>query len=150
MYLELAIFALFIFCYSIVAGRIERAATSGPIVFVVAGLLMGPLGLGWFDGDVSRTELRVLAGPARHGRPSTTNFRLNDHRARSPAPLQHAAPSYRKSECRSRPVKSEGRPRYTRIGGFSLAGDPLSLLEILPVFRDAFGRVGILYRCFKW
>ena len=45
MYLELAIFALFAFFYSIVAGRLERAATSGPIVFVVAGLLMGPLGV---------------------------------------------------------------------------------------------------------
>jgi len=61
MYIELAVLALFIFCYSLVAGRVERAATSGPIVFVVAGLLMGPLGLGWFDGDVSNTELRVLA-----------------------------------------------------------------------------------------
>ncbi len=61
MYIELAILALFIFCYSLVAGRIERAAASGPIVFVVAGLLMGPLGLGWFDGDVSRTGLRLLA-----------------------------------------------------------------------------------------
>jgi NhaP-type Na+/H+ or K+/H+ antiporter len=61
MYIELAIFALFIFFYSLVAGRLERAATSGPIVFVISGLLMGPLGLGWFDGDVSRTGLRVLA-----------------------------------------------------------------------------------------
>ena len=61
MYIELAILALFIFCYSLVAGRVERAAASGPIVFVIAGLLMGPLGLGWFDGDVSNTELRVLA-----------------------------------------------------------------------------------------
>ena len=61
MYIELAVLALFIFCYSIVAGRIERAAASGPIVFVVAGLVMGPLGLGWFDGDVGRTQLRVLA-----------------------------------------------------------------------------------------
>ena len=61
MYIELAVLALFVFCYSIVAGRIERAAASGPIVFVVAGLLMGPLRLGWFDGDVSHTELRVFA-----------------------------------------------------------------------------------------
>jgi len=61
MYIELAIFALFLFCYSIIAGRVERAAASGPIVFVVAGMLMGPLVLGWFDGDVSRTGLRVLA-----------------------------------------------------------------------------------------
>ena len=61
MYVELAVLALFVFCYSLVAGRVERAAASGPIVFVAAGFMMGPLGLAWFDGDVSRTELRVLA-----------------------------------------------------------------------------------------
>lgn len=61
MYIELAIFALFVFCYSVVAGRLERAPASGPIVFVAAGFLMGPLVLAWFDGSVSRTELRVLA-----------------------------------------------------------------------------------------
>ena len=61
MYTELAIFALFVFCYSIVAGRIERAAASGPIVFVSAGLIMGPYGLAWFDGDVTKTWLRILA-----------------------------------------------------------------------------------------
>jgi len=61
MYIELAILALFVFCYSLVAGRLERAAASGPIVFVFAGLLMGPLGLGWFDGSSTSTELRVLA-----------------------------------------------------------------------------------------
>jgi NhaP-type Na+/H+ or K+/H+ antiporter len=61
MYIELAVLALFIFCYSLVAGRVERAAASGPIVFVIAGLLMGPLGIGWFDGSVSNTGLRVLA-----------------------------------------------------------------------------------------
>jgi NhaP-type Na+/H+ or K+/H+ antiporter len=61
MYNELAVLALFIFCYSLVAGRIERAAASGPIVFVAAGLVMGPLGLGWFDGDVTDRNLQVLA-----------------------------------------------------------------------------------------
>ncbi len=61
MYNELAIFALFVFFYSIVAGRVERAAASGPIVFVFAGLIMGPYGLAWFDGDVSKTWLRILA-----------------------------------------------------------------------------------------
>ena len=61
MYIELAILALFVFCYSLIAGRVERAAASGPMVFVAAGFLMGPLGLAWFDGDVSRTELRVIA-----------------------------------------------------------------------------------------
>lgn len=43
MYIELAIFALFVFAYSLVAGRVERAAASGPIVFVVSGFLMGPM-----------------------------------------------------------------------------------------------------------
>ena len=61
MYNELAIFALFVFFYSIVAGRVERAAASGPIVFVFAGLLMGPYGLAWFDGDVSKGWMRILA-----------------------------------------------------------------------------------------
>ena len=61
MYIELAILALFVFCYSMIAGRVERAAASGPIVFVAVGFLMGPLVLAWFDGDVSNTELRVLA-----------------------------------------------------------------------------------------
>ena len=61
MYIELAIFALFISSYSLIAGRLENTPISGPIVFVVGGFLMGPLVLGWFDGDVERTELRVLA-----------------------------------------------------------------------------------------
>jgi len=61
MYAELAVLGLFVFCYSLIAKRVERAAASGPIVFVAVGLLIGPLGIGWFDGDVSRTEVRVLA-----------------------------------------------------------------------------------------
>lgn len=61
MYVELAILALFIFFFSLVAGRLERLAVSGPIVFVTAGLIMGPLGFGWFSGDATRTAMRVLA-----------------------------------------------------------------------------------------
>jgi len=61
MYIELAVVALFIFIYSIVAGRIERSAISGPIVFVVAGFLLGPYGLGWFNGNATNADLRLLA-----------------------------------------------------------------------------------------
>ena len=61
MYVELAILALFIFLYSIVAGRVERSAISGPMVFVIAGFLMGPFGMGWFDGDATSSDLRTLA-----------------------------------------------------------------------------------------
>jgi len=61
MYIELAILGLFIFVYSMVAGRIERSVVSGPIVFVVAGFLMGPFGLGWLKGDATSDDLRTLA-----------------------------------------------------------------------------------------
>ncbi len=61
MYVELAILALFVFIYSMVAGRIERSAISGPMVFVIVGFLMGPLGLGWLRGDATSSDLRTLA-----------------------------------------------------------------------------------------
>ena len=61
MYVELAILALFIFLYSMVAGRIERSAVSGPMVFVVAGFLLGPFGLGWLKGSATSEDLRTLA-----------------------------------------------------------------------------------------
>ena len=61
MYIELAILALFIFIYSMVAGRIERSVISGPMVFVTVGFLMGPSGLGWLKGDASSNDLRTLA-----------------------------------------------------------------------------------------
>lgn len=61
MYSELAILALFILLYSLIAGRIEKFAVSGPIVFVGAGLCMGPLGMGWFIGEATMPVLRWLA-----------------------------------------------------------------------------------------
>jgi NhaP-type Na+/H+ or K+/H+ antiporter len=61
MYIELAILALFIAIYSMVAGRVERSVISGPMVFVVAGFLMGPFAFGWFVDDTSSTDFRVFA-----------------------------------------------------------------------------------------
>jgi len=61
MYIELSVLALIVFIYSLIAGRVEQTAISGPIVFVLTGVLVGPLGFGLFDGDVSRNNLRVLA-----------------------------------------------------------------------------------------
>ena len=61
MYVELAILALFIFIYSLVAGRVERSVISGPIIFVIAGYLMGPFGMGWLKGDATSDDLRTLA-----------------------------------------------------------------------------------------
>jgi NhaP-type Na+/H+ or K+/H+ antiporter len=61
MYVELAILAVFVFLYSAVAGGIERTVISGAMVFTVAGLVIGPLGLGWLHPDLDNNGLRVLA-----------------------------------------------------------------------------------------
>ena len=60
MYEELAVLAAFTFIYSVISGRVEKMAISGPIIFVFVGLVFGPLGLDWFKDDVSRVEFRVL------------------------------------------------------------------------------------------
>ncbi len=60
MHAQLAILAIFVFLYSITAGRIERSVVSGPMIFVVAGVIAGPV-LGWFPGDATRSDLRLLA-----------------------------------------------------------------------------------------
>ena len=61
MYEELAILAVYVFIYSIIAGRIERGFFSGPIVFVASGIILGPLVLGLFDLQITTRELRILA-----------------------------------------------------------------------------------------
>jgi len=61
MYIELAILAVFVFLYSAVAGGVERSSISGPMVFIVVGLIIGPLGLGWLQPELDNDGLRVLA-----------------------------------------------------------------------------------------
>ena len=61
MHNEVLILAVFAFLYSIVAGRIERSVISGPVIFVTAGILMGPLVLDWFEGRVMGNQLRTFA-----------------------------------------------------------------------------------------
>jgi NhaP-type Na+/H+ or K+/H+ antiporter len=53
--------ALLVFLYSIFAGRLGRTPISGPIVFVVTGFILGPMALGWIEGDVTDKQLRVIA-----------------------------------------------------------------------------------------
>jgi len=60
-YAELAILAVFVFLYSAVAGGIERSVISGPMVFTVVGLVIGPLGLGWLQPALDNNGLRTLA-----------------------------------------------------------------------------------------
>ena len=46
MYQNIAVLALFALAYSLIAGKVERTAVSGPMIFVFFGILAGPAGLG--------------------------------------------------------------------------------------------------------
>ena len=61
MYQNAAFLAAFLLIYSAVAGRIERSLISGPIVFTVAGFVLGPDGLGLLRINISGDGLRLLA-----------------------------------------------------------------------------------------
>jgi NhaP-type Na+/H+ or K+/H+ antiporter len=61
MYQDLAILALFVLVYSLIAGRVERTWISGPIVFTVFGLLIGPVGLDLLSFKTDGETIRTLA-----------------------------------------------------------------------------------------
>jgi NhaP-type Na+/H+ or K+/H+ antiporter len=61
MYELLAIFAVFVFLYSITAGGISRTPISGAILFTAFGLVFGPFGLRLLDLDVGAESLRTFA-----------------------------------------------------------------------------------------
>jgi NhaP-type Na+/H+ or K+/H+ antiporter len=61
MYEDLAVLALFILVYSSVAGRVERAWVSGPIVFTFFGLLIGPVCLDLLSFKTNGETIRTLA-----------------------------------------------------------------------------------------
>ena len=61
MYLDLALIAGGVLIFSIVAGRVNRSWVTGPIVFIVFGFLIGPLGLGLLSMDVKAGTLKFMA-----------------------------------------------------------------------------------------
>ena len=61
MYANLAILAVFAFLFAAIAGRVERSFVTGPMIFIVFGLVAGPVGLGFMDLDIKAVELRVIA-----------------------------------------------------------------------------------------
>ena len=61
MYENLAILAAVVLIYSAAAGRVGRSWLSGPILFTVAGLLLGPTGLGVFELPLTAADLKILA-----------------------------------------------------------------------------------------
>ena len=60
MYTDLATLAIFAFLFSTIAGRVERSVLTGPIVYMVFGLIGGPIVLGFLDLQVKTIELRVI------------------------------------------------------------------------------------------
>lgn len=61
MYLNVALLALAAALYALLSGRIDRSRISGPILFVAAGLLLGPAVLGALALDATLGDLRLLA-----------------------------------------------------------------------------------------
>lgn len=61
MYENLALLALFTFVYGVIAGRLERTAVNGPVVYLLFGVLAGPLGLGLLDLQISGEGIRTIA-----------------------------------------------------------------------------------------
>nr|WP_294501245.1 cation:proton antiporter [uncultured Rhodopila sp.] len=61
MYENAAILAAVVLIYSAAAGRVERSWLSGPILFTVFGLVLGPAGIGVLQLQLSSENLRTLA-----------------------------------------------------------------------------------------
>lgn len=61
MYFALACFAALLFAYSLISEKVERLSLSGPIVFVAVGVVLGPLGLEWFNpaGNLGNGKLLI-------------------------------------------------------------------------------------------
>jgi NhaP-type Na+/H+ or K+/H+ antiporter len=61
MYENLAIIGAFVFLYSISSGRLEKTAISGAVLYIVFGLIVGPLGLDILSLEVEAEGLSTLA-----------------------------------------------------------------------------------------
>ena len=61
MYETLALLAVFVLVYSSVAGAVERAWISGPIIFTLFGLIIGPVGLDLLSLETDREMIKGLA-----------------------------------------------------------------------------------------
>ena len=60
MYTTLAVFAGLVLLYSLISRKVEDIWLSGPIVFVALGVILGPLGLGWFSPSADSISGKAL------------------------------------------------------------------------------------------
>ena len=61
MYQNIAVLALFAVVYAVVAGRLDRSPINGALVFVVFGVIAGPVSLGFLYLPIEGEGIRVLA-----------------------------------------------------------------------------------------
>lgn len=61
MYQNLALLAAFLLAYSIFAGRFESRLLNGPLMFMLAGLILGPAVLGVLQLRIGKEGLKILA-----------------------------------------------------------------------------------------
>jgi NhaP-type Na+/H+ or K+/H+ antiporter len=61
MYLNAALLALVAAVYALLSGRVDRSRVSGPILFVLVGMLLGTGVLGALSFDATIDDLRLLA-----------------------------------------------------------------------------------------
>ena len=91
MYLNLILIASALLIYSILAGRIEKTAISGPMLFVLLGLVSGPLLLDVLDIELNQEGYKTLAEVALSlmlfTDASNTNFQVLEHNIATPLRL---------------------------------------------------------------
>lgn len=91
MYVNLVLIASSVFVYSLLAGRIEKTAISGPIIFVILGIIAGPLTFNFFDSGMNEESYKTLAEVALalmlFTDASNTNFRVLEHNYSTPMRL---------------------------------------------------------------
>lgn len=61
MYQNLALLAAFLLAYSIFAGKLESRLINGPLMFMLAGLILGPAVLGVLQPRIDKEGLKILA-----------------------------------------------------------------------------------------
>ena len=61
MYQNIGVLALFAFAYSVVASRLDRTPVNGAFVYLVFGVLAGPVGLGLLDLSIGAEGIRIVA-----------------------------------------------------------------------------------------
>jgi NhaP-type Na+/H+ or K+/H+ antiporter len=61
VYENISVIAIFAFLYSVTAGRLERTPINGPVVYLVFGLIAGPLGFGLLDLEIGSEGIRLVA-----------------------------------------------------------------------------------------